>query len=604
MMSDASHSDRPASHRLAERARRLMPGGVSSPVRAFGAVGGSPVFIRSARGAMLTGEDGESYIDLVGGWGSAILGHAHPAVTEAIHRAAAAGSGFGLCSAWESELATRIVERVPSVEKIRFVNSGTEAVMSAIRLARAATGRDLIVKFDGNYHGHADGLLVQAGSGAQTFGVPDSPGVPARATALTLTAPYNDATAVEQLFAAHGSDIAAVIVEPIAGNMGLVLPSPGFLERIASAARSAGALLICDEVMTGFRVHSGGAQALLGVAPDLTTFGKIIGGGTPIGAYGGSAALMDHIAPAGPVYQAGTMSGNPMAMAAGVAVLDRLDAAAYERLAALTWRLATKLSGAFGVQPPASMTASAGFSSTMSRGSDAAFAARADSQRIEASPVVANSVSATNRHDPRDDGPRSPHAGDESHATGSSPKHNDDRGHRGELHTGEAERQRRDRLERSLRERGGEALDRRDLDYRPARTSDPTRSTADDFLAHESQRTTRGDTLREVHPQTPETAILGEDDARRDHDPVQIAAVPGMLGIFFGASSPITDRAAAAASDHDGYAAFFRGMLDRGVHLPPSGYEACFISLAHTEEHIDRIAAATSAAWAAIQSGT
>jgi glutamate-1-semialdehyde 2,1-aminomutase len=320
---------------LLARAERVLPGGVNSPVRAFRGVGGEPVFIRAAQGAWLWAEDGKRYIDYIGGYGPHILGHRHPAVTAAITEALGRGTAFGAPTLREVELAERIAAALRTVEMVRLVNSGTEATMSALRLARAATGRWRFVKFAGCYHGHADPFLVAAGSGAATLGVPSSPGVPPAVTADTLVAPYNDLAAVERLFAAQAGDIAAVIVEPIAGNMGLVPPRPGFLAGLRRLCDSHGALLIFDEVMTGFRVAWGGAQALLGVAPDLTTLGKVIGGGLPLAAYGGRRDLMQRIAPAGPVYQAGTLAGNPLAVAAGGAALTELadrGGAAYAEL--------------------------------------------------------------------------------------------------------------------------------------------------------------------------------------------------------------------------------------------------------------------------------
>jgi glutamate-1-semialdehyde 2,1-aminomutase len=311
---------------LLERAERVLPGGVNSPVRAFRGVGGEPVFVRAAQGAWLWAEDGRRYIDYIGAYGPHILGHRHPAVLAAIQEALGRGTAFGAPTLPEVELAERITAALPSVEMVRLVNSGTEATMSALRLARAATGRRRFVKFAGCYHGHADPFLVAAGSGAATIGVPSSPGVPAAVTADTLVAAYNDLEAVAALFDAHGEDVAAVIVEPIAGNMGLVPPVPGFLHGLRRLCDRRGALLIFDEVMTGFRVAWGGAQTLVGVAPDLTTLGKVIGGGLPLAAYGGRRQLMRQVAPAGPVYQAGTLSGNPLAVAAGGAALSELAA--------------------------------------------------------------------------------------------------------------------------------------------------------------------------------------------------------------------------------------------------------------------------------------
>jgi glutamate-1-semialdehyde 2,1-aminomutase len=311
---------------LLARAERVLPGGVNSPVRAFRGVGGEPVFVRAAQGAWLWAEDGRRYIDYIGAYGPHVLGHRHPAVLAAIQEALGRGTAFGAPTLPEVELAERITGALPAVEMVRLVNSGTEATMSALRLARAATGRRRFVKFAGCYHGHADPFLVAAGSGAATIGVPSSPGVPEAVTADTLLAPFNDLAAVETLFAAQGGEIAAVIVEPIAGNMGLVPPLPGFLPGLRRLCDAHGALLIFDEVMTGFRVAWGGAQTLLGVTPDLTTLGKVIGGGLPLAAYGGRRDLMLRIAPAGPVYQAGTLSGNPLAVAAGSAALGELAA--------------------------------------------------------------------------------------------------------------------------------------------------------------------------------------------------------------------------------------------------------------------------------------
>jgi glutamate-1-semialdehyde 2,1-aminomutase len=324
-----------------------MPGGVNSPVRAFNSVGGTPRIIQRASGCTLTDVDGASYTDYVGSWGAMIAGHAHPSVVEAVARTARDGINFGISSVLEIQLAEEIIDRVPSIERIRMVNSGTEAVMSAVRLARAATGRSKVIKFAGCYHGHSDSMLVKAGSGPATLNLPDSPGVTRGATQDTLIAKYNDAASVRDLFAKHGQDIAAILVEPIAGNMGVVPPIEGFLQELRKLADANGALLIFDEVMTGFRVARGGAQSLLGVTPDLTTLGKVIGGGMPIGAYGGRKKLMDQVAPAGPVYQAGTFSGNPIAMAAGLATLSLLDDDAYGRLEAVSARLETGLRGVF-----------------------------------------------------------------------------------------------------------------------------------------------------------------------------------------------------------------------------------------------------------------
>jgi glutamate-1-semialdehyde 2,1-aminomutase len=338
--------DHPVSKALLERAERLMPGGVNSPVRAFRAVGGSPVFVQSASGARMTSADGESFIDYVGSWGAAILGHAHPEVLRAVREAAEGGLSFGAPTEREILFAEAICALYPSIEMLRCVSSGTEATMSALRAARGHTGRDVIVKFDGAYHGHADALLVKAGSGAATFGSPDSAGVPATTVATTVTAPYNDSFALKQLFEREGARIAAVIVEPVAGNMGLVAPRPGFLETIVDLCRAHGAVSIFDEVMTGSRVARGGAQERYGLRPDMTCLGKIIGGGMPLAVYGGRAEIMRRIAPIGPVYQAGTLSGNPVAVAAGLRTIELLDKALYVKLESLGARLEAGLTAA------------------------------------------------------------------------------------------------------------------------------------------------------------------------------------------------------------------------------------------------------------------
>ena len=334
----------PRNHDLFQRALQRLPGGVNSPVRAFASVGGEPFFTARADGAYLWDVEGTRYLDYVGSWGPMIVGHNHPAVREAVERAARDGLSFGTPCPAEVTMAETIARLVPSVEMVRMVNSGTEATMSAIRLARGATGRAKIVKFEGCYHGHGDSFLVKAGSGALTFGVPTSPGVPKASADLTLTLPYNDLTAAEALFAEHGEDIAGLIIEPVAGNMNCVPPLAGYLQGLRELCTRHGVLLIFDEVMTGFRVALGGAQALYCVTPDLSTFGKIIGGGMPVGAYGGSRELMQQVAPAGPIYQAGTLSGNPVAMAAGLAMLELVQAPGfYENLTARTRQLCAGL---------------------------------------------------------------------------------------------------------------------------------------------------------------------------------------------------------------------------------------------------------------------
>jgi glutamate-1-semialdehyde 2,1-aminomutase len=316
-----------------EQARQVMPGGVNSPVRAFKSVGLDPLFITHGQGSKIFDADGNTYIDYVGSWGPLILGHAHPSIVEAVCSAAARGTSFGAPTELETELACMVIDAVPSVEMVRMVNSGTEAVMGALRLARGFTGREKIVKFIGCYHGHADSLLIKAGSGVTTLGLPDSPGVTSGTARDTLTVHYNDLEAVHELFSRSGSEIAAVIVEPVAGNMGLVVPKPGFLQGLREITARHGALLIFDEVMTGFRVAYGGAQELYGITPDLTTLGKVIGGGLPVGAYGGRKDIMEQLAPSGPVYQAGTLSGNPLAMSAGLQMLKTLKTpGTYEEL--------------------------------------------------------------------------------------------------------------------------------------------------------------------------------------------------------------------------------------------------------------------------------
>jgi glutamate-1-semialdehyde 2,1-aminomutase len=324
---------RTISDQLFTEALKYIPGGVNSPVRAFRAVGGQPFFVNKAKGACVWDVDGNKYIDYVGTWGPAILGHAHPRIIKAVQAAAKAGTSFGIPNPFEVTLAKMICSWVPSVQKVRMCNSGTEACMSAIRLARGFTQRDKIIKFDGCYHGHADSLLVKAGSGALTFGHPDSAGVPASFTQHTIVLPYNDSEAVKAAFAANPGQIAGIIVEPVPGNAGLYLPQPGYLEFLREATKADGALLLFDEVMTGFRLAKGGAQERFGITPDLSCFGKVIGGGLPVGAFGGRAEIMDFLAPLGPVYQAGTLSGNPVAMAAGIAALEELAASdAYARL--------------------------------------------------------------------------------------------------------------------------------------------------------------------------------------------------------------------------------------------------------------------------------
>jgi glutamate-1-semialdehyde 2,1-aminomutase len=343
----ASAEQQDTSAELFRRAVELIPGGVNSPVRAFRGVGGTPRFIREARGATMTDVDGRTYIDYVGSWGPMILGHADAEVIAALHDALGRGTSYGAPTELEIEMAEEITDAVPSIEMVRMVNSGTEATMSAIRLARGVTGRTKLVKFEGCYHGHEDSMLVRAGSGVATLGLPDSPGVPPALAAETLTVPFNDAGALARVFDEHGAQIAAVIIEPVVGNMGCVVPRAGYLQDVRDITTRHSALLIFDEVMTGFRLARGGAQELYNVSPDITTLGKIIGGGLPVGAYGASRDIMNHVAPAGAVYQAGTLSGNPLAMTAGLATLRRLrDESVYAQLESAGARLCAGLSEA------------------------------------------------------------------------------------------------------------------------------------------------------------------------------------------------------------------------------------------------------------------
>lgn len=345
-MSTARETKHKSSEGLFARAIELLPGGVNSPVRAFRGVGGTPLFIRSAHGATITDVEGNTYIDYVGSWGPMILGHADAEVVAALAETAARGTSFGAPHELELELAEEIIDAVPSIEMVRMVSSGTEATMSAIRLARGITGRDKLVKFEGCYHGHGDSLLVKAGSGVATLGLPDSPGVPVSLAENTLTVPFNDAVALAQVFEQH-ADIAAVIIEPVVGNMGCVPPVDGYLQAVRELTTKYGALLIFDEVMTGFRIARGGAQELYGVTPDITTLGKIIGGGLPVGAYGASKDVMRNVAPAGPIYQAGTLSGNPLSMTAGLVTLRKLrDDSLYKELERTTEKLCIGLAAA------------------------------------------------------------------------------------------------------------------------------------------------------------------------------------------------------------------------------------------------------------------
>jgi glutamate-1-semialdehyde 2,1-aminomutase len=338
---------------LFERAQARIPGGVDSPVRSFASVGGEPFFVARGEGPYLFDTDDRRYVDYVQSWGASILGHAHPAVVDAVQRAATAGTSYGAPTEGEVELAEAIAARVPSVDKVRFVSSGTEAAMTAVRLARGATGRARILKFAGCYHGHVDALLVAAGSGVATLGLPDSAGVTEGTVADTVVVPYNDESALDQAFDRYGAELAAVMVEPVAANMGLVAPADGFLAGLRRRCTDVGALLVCDEVITGFRLGAAGAQGAFGITPDLSMFGKVVGGGLPLASVGGRAEIMDHLAPVGPVYQAGTLSGNPLATAAGLAVLQLLDAAAYAELERKATRFAD---GLRAVLPDAQVT--------------------------------------------------------------------------------------------------------------------------------------------------------------------------------------------------------------------------------------------------------
>jgi glutamate-1-semialdehyde 2,1-aminomutase len=380
------HRDRLRSREIFDRATKLLVGGVNSPVRAFRSVGGEPLIIERGEGSYIYDADGNQLLDYVCSWGAILLGHANPAITAAIAEQAKRGTSFGVTTELEIELASLIIRAIPHIEKIRFVSSGTEATMSAVRLARGVTKRDFLLKFEGGYHGHADSFLSQAGSGLATLGIAECPGVPQALAELTLNAPYNDLNVVEKIFAQHKNKIAAVIVEPIAANVGVVPPAPNFLSGLRDITKKNGALLIIDEVITGFRLHNGAAQQILGVEADLTTLGKIIGGGLPVAAYGGRAELMDNVAPLGPVYQAGTLAGNPLAMSAGIASLKQLTAPGlYERINQNAERLVTGLRKAIAeTRVPAQVNASHSLATIFFTGQpvrDYAGAKRSDTQR-------------------------------------------------------------------------------------------------------------------------------------------------------------------------------------------------------------------------------
>jgi glutamate-1-semialdehyde 2,1-aminomutase len=463
----ASRVTRTQSEKLFAEALQFIPGGVNSPVRAFRAVGGQPFFVNQAKGARVRDVDGNEYIDYVCTWGPAILGHAHPKIISAIKTAADHGTSFGIPNPGEVTMARRICALVPGVQKVRMTNSGTEACMSAIRLARGFTKRDKIIKFDGCYHGHADSLLVKAGSGALTFGCPDSAGVPEAFTQHTIVAPFNDVEAVKAAFAANKNQIAGIIVEPVPGNAGLYLPRPGYLEFLREITKKNGALLIFDEVMTGFRLSPGGAQERFGIAPDLSTFGKIIGGGLPVGAFGGRAEIMDCLAPLGPVYQAGTLSGNPIAMAAGIAALEEL---------ALTPALSRRMGGESNPAAEKGRTRK--------------------SSRANVNPVP-------------------------------------------------------------LSHRMGEGSGVRVPAY---------------------------DRLEQLGAQL-EAGM--KDAAKSAGVPVQFNRCGSMFCAYF-TSKPVWNLADAMKSDRDRFKRFFHGMLEQGIYLAPSQFEAGFISTAHTEAEIEQ----------------
>ncbi len=533
----AKQSSQPQSSGLWDRAQKILVGGVNSPVRAFKAVGGEPLIIERAQGSHVWDAHGREYTDYVCSWGALILGHSHPDVVAAIADQAQRGTSYGMTSPLEIELGERISRAIPSIEKIRFVSSGTEAAMSAVRLARAHTRRDLILKFEGGYHGHADAFLSQAGSGLATLSISSSPGVPEAFASLTLNAPYNDADAVERLFTEHKGKIAAVIVEPVAANMGVVPPEPGFLELLRRITERNGALLIFDEVITGFRLINGGAQQVFGIQPDLTILGKIIGGGLPVAAYGGRRDLMDMIAPLGSVYQAGTLSGNPLAMRAGLSTLTHLDSADfYEDLDRKSSRLADGLRQALKDSGVPGHVNQAGSLLTLFfvapehlQGSDASGPSFAAPQSVHDSRAGASPNFAAPRHAHESQPGRPSPAVPQQHAQGS--------------HAG-----------------------------------------SPSFAAPQYAQSS--------HVGSPNFAVT--QHAQDSHaDSPNFAVVQYARG--GPAGSPISNYAAAKRANSALFAKFFGEMLSQGILLPPSQFEALFVSATHTNADIDRTIAAARA---------
>ena len=536
--------DRTQSEQLFAEALKYIPGGVNSPVRAFRAVGGQPFFVNKAKGARIWDVDGNEYIDYVCTWGPAILGHTHPRIISAVKAAADHGTSFGIPNPYEVTMAKLICDRMPSVRKVRMTNSGTEACMSAIRLARGFTGRDKIIKFDGCYHGHADSLLVKAGSGALTFGNPDSAGVPAAFTQHTIVLPYNDSEAVKAAFAANANQIAGIIIEPVPGNAGLYLPKPGYLEFLREITQQTGAVLIFDEVMTGFRVAKGGAQERFGITPDLSCFGKVIGGGLPVGAFGGRADIMDCLAPLGPVYQAGTLSGNPIAMAAGIAALEELGAGpsstSEKGIAREVLTAAVKeslLSAAQkSVGPLRGLRVSAEPKIKI-------FARFLVCENVVANDQISLSDARRIKEDAR--------VGDE--------------------------------VEKEVTPKDFERI--------------ATRS-AKDALMQEIRRAEEAPrmkvsayTMLEELGKQLEAGMV--DAAKSAGVPVQFNRCGSMFCSYF-TSDPVWNLGDAMKSDRSRFAKFFHGMLEAGVYLAPSQFEAGFISTAHSATDIDATVAAAT----------